>query len=67
MTEKVEQDAVELLPCPFCGSLACIEKFDKWVVFCPHENKECMVVETKGHFHRDDAIKQWNTRSERKI
>jgi hypothetical protein len=53
----------KILPCPFCNSLAEIQKFsDGWVVFCPHENKDCMVVETIKHTNREDAIKQWNTR-----
>lgn len=76
MTEKIEQEAVELLPCPFCGGKAdCFydkhpsEWFTK-VYRC--SCKVCGLNHPQWEREEKEAIDNWNTRngltrSERKI
>lgn len=76
MTEKVEQDAVELLPCPFCGHPANMRQLglDGWRIHCSRIStyRGCLTF-GDSVMAEEEMIMAWNTRtngltrSERKI
>jgi hypothetical protein len=74
-------DKLELLPCPFCGELPIKRSFRIsnnqmiWVIKCNSQNSidqhtDCssgMIVQSKKHATKQDAINNWNTRVENEI
>ena len=53
----------KLLPCPFCGSIATMARFD-WMFWVICDNPECLASVPGQDFTSEaDAITAWNTRA----
>lgn len=56
---------MNILPCPFCGSLPAINKRQSgggyWLVEC--KNSDCNVIVEVGETDREVALQTWNSRS----
>lgn len=55
---------IELLPCPFCGGEAKINRMPHlWEYSVQCNDVDCIVhPETEGYEKREEAIEAWNTR-----
>lgn len=63
---ELAPDMPELLPCPFCGSLARMHRLSGIGGFCAHcSDEDCFVgPELKGYHSEDEAVRQWNQRAD---